>query len=131
MCDDQNLKENLEPWTILHYLVIEVLKPIFIEIEGFIEDFYDAQQITLQSIIDEIGKEDVKEIWKICDIRFGKKDHMHYIVISNEISFLCTCLTTISRGIICRYYFRVMMFSKVAGFDISMIPERWYQDVYQ
>ncbi|CAB4487905.1 unnamed protein product [Rhizophagus irregularis] len=39
------------------------------EIEGFIEDSYDAQQITLQSIIDEIGKEDVKEIWKICDIR--------------------------------------------------------------
>ncbi|CAB4485774.1 unnamed protein product [Rhizophagus irregularis] len=38
------------------------------EIEGFIEDSYDAQQITLQSIIDEIGKEDVKEIWKICDI---------------------------------------------------------------
>ncbi|CAB5200113.1 unnamed protein product [Rhizophagus irregularis] len=101
------------------------------EIEGFIEDSYDAQQITLQSIIDEIGKEDVKEIWKICDIRPGKKDHMHYIVISNEISFLCTCLTTISRGIICRHYFRVMMFSKVAGFHISMIPERWYQDVYQ
>ncbi|CAB5183793.1 unnamed protein product [Rhizophagus irregularis] len=101
------------------------------EIEGFIEDSYDAQQITLQSIIDEIGKEDVKEIWKICDIRPGKKDHMHYIVISNEISFLYTCLTTISRGIICRHYFRVMMFSKVAGFHISMIPERWYQDVYQ
>ncbi|CAB4473076.1 unnamed protein product [Rhizophagus irregularis] len=101
------------------------------EIEGFIEDSYDAQQITLQSIIDEIGKEDVKEIWKICDIRPGKKDHMHYIVISNEISFLCTCLTTISRGIICRHYFHVMMFSKVAGFHISMIPERWYQDVYQ
>ncbi|PKY59355.1 hypothetical protein RhiirA4_449465 [Rhizophagus irregularis] len=37
--------------------------------EGFIEDSYDAQQITLQSIIDEIGKEDVKEIWEICDIR--------------------------------------------------------------
>ncbi|PKY62133.1 hypothetical protein RhiirA4_488071 [Rhizophagus irregularis] len=100
--------------------------------EGFIEDSYDAQQITLQSIIDEIGKEDVKEIWEICDIRpAGKKDHMHYIVISNEISFLCTCLTTISRGIICRHYFHVMMFSKVAGFHISMIPERWYQDVYQ
>ncbi|CAB4419370.1 unnamed protein product [Rhizophagus irregularis] len=27
-------------------------------LEGFIEDSYDTQQITLQSIIDEIGKED-------------------------------------------------------------------------
>lgn len=112
-------------------LLLTIIHNLFQEIEGFIEDHYDAQQITLQSIIDEIGKEEVKEIWKICDIRPGKKDHVHYIVISNEISFLCTCLTTISRGIICRHYFRVMMFSKIAAFHISMIPERWYQDAFQ
>ncbi|GBC12130.2 protein FAR1-RELATED SEQUENCE 11-like [Rhizophagus irregularis DAOM 181602=DAOM 197198] len=35
---------------------------------GFIEDNYNVQMIKLQSIIDEIGKEDIKEIWKICDI---------------------------------------------------------------
>jgi hypothetical protein len=34
----------------------------------------------------------------------------------------------ISRGIICRHYFRVMMFSTVAGFQIQMIPSQWYID---
>ncbi|PKY50121.1 hypothetical protein RhiirA4_466425 [Rhizophagus irregularis] len=81
--------------------------------EGFIEDSYDTQQITLQSIIDEIGKEDVKEIWKFCDILPDKK-------------LICIIL-----DIICRHYFHVMIFSKIAGFHISMISERWYQDVYQ
>jgi len=87
--------------------------------------------IKLQSIIDEIGKEDIKENWKIYDIRPGKRDFFHYIAISNKISFLCSCLTTISKGIICCHYFHVMMSSKIAGFHISMIPERWCQDAYQ
>ena len=101
------------------------------EQNGFIEDIYGAQMIKLQSIIDEVGKEDIKEIWKVFDIRPAQQKYFHYVVISNGISFLCSCLATISKGIICRHYFRVMMSSKIAGFHISMIPERWYQDIYQ
>jgi hypothetical protein len=37
-------------------------------------------------------------------------------------------MSSISRGIICRHYFRVMMISTVAGFQIQMIPSRWYID---
>ncbi|CAB4420879.1 unnamed protein product [Rhizophagus irregularis] len=131
------IKEEMSQCLYLQATIISFSEVDFIqdqemeEHDGFIEDNYNVQMIKLQSIIDEIGKEDIKEIWKICDIRPEKRRFFHYIAISNEISFLCSCLTTISKGVICCHYFRVMMSSKIAGFHISMIPERWYQDAYQ
>ncbi|CAG8603705.1 17887_t:CDS:2, partial [Cetraspora pellucida] len=44
---------------------------------GFLEDNYDARQITLQSIIDEVGNEKIKEIWKISDIYSYQKNKMY------------------------------------------------------
>ncbi|PKC70804.1 hypothetical protein RhiirA1_454329 [Rhizophagus irregularis] len=37
--------------------------------DGFIEDQFDAHFITLQAMIEEIGQEEVLEIWKVVDIR--------------------------------------------------------------
>ncbi|RIB20240.1 hypothetical protein C2G38_2304707 [Gigaspora rosea] len=54
-----------------------------------------------------------------------------YVIVVNTISFLCSCLKSISRGIICHHYFRVIMNSKTAAFHISMIPPRWYKDIHQ
>jgi hypothetical protein len=82
-------------------------------------------------MIDEVGQDDVLEIWKVVDIRNERKNHVHYVIIVNAISFLCSCLKSISKGIICCHYFRVMMNSKTAAFHISMIPQRWYKDIYQ
>ena len=36
--------------------------------DGFIEDQLDARFITLQAMIEEIGQEEVLEIWKVVDI---------------------------------------------------------------
>ena len=82
-------------------------------------------------MINEVGQDDVLEIWKIIDIRSERKHNVHYVVIVNAISFLCSCLKSISKGIICCHYFRVMMNSKIAAFHISMIPQRWFKDIYQ
>ena len=54
--------------------------------------------------------------------------HIYFEVVIDSISYLCSCMSSISRGIICRHYFRVMMISTVAGFQIQMIPSRWYID---
>lgn len=94
---------------------------------GFVENLYDAKQILLKSIIAEVGEENVQELWKIKDIR-SKDTHPHFVVVVDSISYLCSCMSNISRGIICRHYFRVMMHSKIAGFHIQMIPIRWYND---
>ena len=96
--------------------------------DGFIEDVYDVKQIRLKSMIAEVGEENVREVWKITDVRPENKKHVHFVIIVNPISFLCSCMSNISRGIICRHYFRVMMTSTLAGFQIQMIPSRWYTD---
>ncbi|CAB4374448.1 unnamed protein product [Rhizophagus irregularis] len=78
-----------------------------------------------QAMIEEIGQEEVLEIWKVVDIRSERKNHVHFIIIVNAISYLCSCLKSISKGIICRHYFCVMINSKIAAFHISIIPQRW------
>src|SRR3989337_806993 len=38
----------------------------------------------------------------------------------------CVLVSSLSQN-----YFRVMMNSKIAAFNISMIHQRWYKDIYQ
>ncbi|CAG8578948.1 17809_t:CDS:2 [Cetraspora pellucida] len=68
--------------------------------DGFIEDMYNTKQILLKSMINE--------------------------VVVDSILYLCSCMFNISRDIVCYHYFQVMMISTVAGFQIQMIPSRWY-----
>ncbi|RHZ64231.1 hypothetical protein Glove_326g241 [Diversispora epigaea] len=96
--------------------------------DGFIEDLYDARQILLKSMIAEVGEKSLREIWKISDIRPENKKYVHFIVVVDPISYLCSCMSNISRGVVCRHYFQVMMISAVAGFQIQMVPSRWYVD---
>lgn len=92
--------------------------------DGFIEDLYDAKQTLLKSMIAEVGKKSFREIWKISDLRPENKKHEHFIIVVDPVSYLCSCMSNISRGIVCRHYFRIMMISKVAGFHIQMVPSR-------
>ncbi|RHZ75463.1 hypothetical protein Glove_213g59 [Diversispora epigaea] len=96
--------------------------------DGFIEDLYDFKQILLKSMIAEVGEKNFHEIWKISDMRSENKKHIHFVIVVNPISYLCSCMSNISRGIVCRHYFQVMMISTVAGFQIQMVPSRWYVD---
>lgn len=42
---------------------------------------------------------------------------------------MCTCLWIVSRGLICRHFFRVLRISDKAVFSISLIASRWYKEV--
>ena len=37
-------------------------------------------------------------------------------------------MESITKGIICQYFWRVMLYSSSARFHISIIPIRWYKD---
>jgi hypothetical protein len=54
--------------------------------------------------------------------------HIHFVIIIDPVSYLCSCMSNISCGVICRHYFRVMTVSALAGFQIQQIPSRWYID---
>jgi len=92
----------------------------------FIEDSYDVKQILLKSMIVEVGEKNIQEVWKITDMMIIDPISFFYSCITNITSYLCSCMSNITRGIVCRHYFRIMMTSAVAGFQIQMVPPRWY-----
>jgi len=79
-------------------------------------------------MIAEVGEETIREIWKITDMRPENKKYTHFVIVIDPVSYLCSCMSNITREIVCRHYFRVMMISVVAGFQIQMVPSRWYID---
>ena len=79
-------------------------------------------------MIAEVGEERICEVWKITDVRPENKKYKYFVIVLDPASYLCSCMSNIFRGIIYHHYFRVMMFSTVAGFQIQMIPSQWYTD---
>jgi len=73
--------------------------------DRFIEDLYDAKQILLKSMIAEVGENSIREVWKITDMRPENKKYVHFVVVVDPISYLCSCMSNISCGIICHHYF--------------------------
>ena len=50
------------------------------------------------------------------------------MVLFDDGTHICTCMKTITKGIVCRHFWRVMLYSNTAKFHISIIPIRWYKD---
>jgi len=92
-----------------------------------VEDVVDEPQITLKAMLDGMDATKIVETWKI--YRVGGLSHKNNLVaLFNDGTHICTCMETITKGIICRHFWRVMLYSSVAKFHISIIPVRWYKD---
>ncbi len=79
-------------------------------------------------MIAEVGKNSICEVWKITDMRSENKKYVHFVIVVDPISYLCSCMSNISHSIVCHHYFQIMMILIVAGFQIQMIPSWWYID---
>ena len=87
----------------------------------------DEPQTTLQSLLDGIEHARVIETWRVR--RIGGISHRENLVtLLDDGTHLCTCIETITKGIICRHFWRVMLYTNSAKFHISIIPSRWYKD---
>ena len=51
-----------------------------------------------------------------------------HIVILEDGTHLCTCLLLVSRGIVCRHYFKLMVENPNAKFHVMMMPTRWLKN---
>lgn len=78
-------------------------------------------------MLEGINEERIMETWKIHRVG-GISQKINLVVLLNDGTHLCTCMETITKGIICRHFWRVMLYSSVAKFHISIIPTRWYKD---
>ncbi|CAB4482226.1 unnamed protein product [Rhizophagus irregularis] len=84
----------------------------------------EVQQITLKQIIALVDLINITEIWSI--IVNNTTAIKHYIVLLKNNSHICSCLSTIQQGVVCRHYFQVMLTTSNAKFHIRLIPSRWY-----
>ncbi|PKY63318.1 hypothetical protein RhiirA4_491811, partial [Rhizophagus irregularis] len=95
--------------------------------DNFIEDVVDEPQTTLKALLIDMDTLKIVETWKIC--RVGGLSHKdNLVVLFDDGTHLCTCVETITKGIVCRHFWRVMLYSNMAKFHISIIPIRLYKD---
>jgi len=81
----------------------------------------------LKAMLEGIDVAKIVEVWKIR--RVGGLSHKNNLVaLLNDETHLCTCMETITKGIICHHFWRVMLYSSATKFHISIIPIRWYKD---
>jgi len=92
---------------------------------GFLEDLPDERKACFTSIFQHVNQNEVKEIWGI-SVQNTQK-FKHFILLMNNSSHLCSCLATVTRGIVCRHYFSLMMHTHTAAFHIRLIRQRWYK----
>ncbi|CAB4380016.1 unnamed protein product [Rhizophagus irregularis] len=93
--------------------------------DNFIEDIVDEPQVTLKSLLTDTQCS-IIEMWRIRRIGgISRKENI--VVVFADGTHLCTCLETITKGIICRH-FCVMLYSNLVQFHIRIIPVRWYNN---
>ena len=91
-----------------------------------IEDLYDFRQTYLMALINSIPIDMIKEIWRITP--YIVPNSYQYIIILDDGTHLCTCLLLVSRGIICHYYFKLMVKNLNALFHVMMMLTSQFQN---
>lgn len=92
----------------------------------FAEDDYESVLSNLDSLITFIDQNSIHEVWHVSTIEQNKE---HFVVLYGNANHLCTCMYLVTRGLVCRHFFSVMLTSDKAMFHISLIPSRWYNEI--
>ncbi|GBB98370.1 hypothetical protein RclHR1_03200020 [Rhizophagus clarus] len=95
--------------------------------DDFEETFIDAKECNLESLLKDVGESSISKLWKVKYAFPGSKS-CNYIAVLKDGSHLCTCLYIISRGLVCRHFFRILRASNNAKFNMALIASRWYKD---
>ena len=90
------------------------------------EDLPDERKACAKSILHHVKQEEIKEIWGV-SVQNAQK-FKHFILLMNNSVHLCSYLATVTRGIVCRHYFSLMMHTHAAAFHIQLIRQRWYKN---
>lgn len=65
----------------------------------------------------------IKNLWGVSYITSSKIHHL--IILLNNGTYKCSCLSLITRGIVCKHYFNVMLRTSEAQFHIGFLNPRW------
>jgi len=92
-----------------------------------IDDRADRAQISLKSLINKVNRENILEVWRVTYLTHNSNSTPHFVILLLDRGHICTCLTILNRGIVCRHFFQVMIRSTEAQFNISLIKRRWFK----
>lgn len=81
--------------------------------------------LNLDSLTKCIDRTSIHEVWSVTTIEQNKE---HFVVIYGNANHFCTCMYLVSKGLVCRHFFSVMLSSDKAMFHIGLIPSRWYNN---
>jgi len=94
---------------------------------NFPEDDYESSTSNLHALITYLNHASIHEVWRVTTIEQNKE---HFVVICDNANHLCTCMWLVTRGLVCRHFFSVMLKSDKAMFHIGLIPDRWYNEKF-
>ena len=94
---------------------------------NFPEDDYESSISNLHALITYLNNARIHEVWRVITIEQNKE---HFVVICDNANHLCTCMWLVTRGLVCRHFFSVMLNSDKAMFHIGLIPDRWYNEKF-
>jgi hypothetical protein len=69
----------------------------------FVENLVDEPQVTLQSLLSGIELGNIIETWRIRRIG-GLSQRENLVALLSDGTHLCTCMETVTKGIICRHF---------------------------
>ncbi|CAB5210703.1 unnamed protein product [Rhizophagus irregularis] len=73
----------------------------------FVENLVDEPQVTLQSLLSGIELGNIIETWRIRHIG-GLSQRENLVALLSDGTHLCTCMETVTKGIICRHFWKVI-----------------------
>ncbi|RGB36082.1 hypothetical protein C1646_667222 [Rhizophagus diaphanus] len=89
----------------------------------FAKNNYESMILNLNSLIKCINRTSIHEIWRVTTIEKNKE---HFVVIFGNANHLCIYMHLITKGLVCRHFFSVMLNSNKIMFHIGLILARWY-----
>ncbi|CAB4483104.1 unnamed protein product [Rhizophagus irregularis] len=115
---------NQSVYYIANLVDLESIEILDEENVTLLHDDIDTPQTTLKQMIKFVEFQNIKEIWSISVGNSSKVKH--YVILLQNNGHICSCLSILRCGIVCRHYFQVMLATSNAMFHIRLIPTRWY-----
>jgi len=79
-------------------------------------------------ILKNVDIDRIEETWAIRTVTASR--FCHFIILLTDRTHICSCLGLVSRGIVCRHFFQVMLCSRTAVFHITLVHKRWYKEIH-
>ncbi|CAB4421674.1 unnamed protein product [Rhizophagus irregularis] len=96
----------------------------------FANDFIENQeirQITFKRLLENCVQSYIKSIWGVNYLTSVGINHL--VILLNNGTYRCSCLSLVNCGIVCRHYFSVMLRTSQAQFHIGFINSRWFTTI--